>query len=167
VSEPLDLSKLDIESLMHRAIELAASARSKGNDPFGALLSDTSGNIVLEAENTVGENRDATCHAEQNLMSMASRRFSREELGRLVLVTSTEPCAMCSGATFWTGVRTVVYGLPEKALCEMCTSAGNPTPPVLDHPCAEVFAGCYGHPTQVIGPVLEEESRVPHHGFWT
>ena len=99
-------------------------------------------------------------------MSMASRKFSPEELSRLVMVTSTEPCAMCSGATFWTGVRAVVYGLPESVLCEMCTSADNPTPPVLDHPCTEVFAGCAGHPTQVIGPVLQGEARVPHQGFW-
>jgi hypothetical protein len=48
----------------------------------------------------------------------------------------------------------------------MCTTAENPTPPVLDHPCTEVFAGCKGHPTQVIGPALEEEARVPHRGFW-
>lgn len=162
----LDLDKPDLERLMRRAIELAASARGKGNHPFGALLCDAGGNIVLEAENTVGENNDATCHAEQNLMSMASRKFSPEELSRLVMVTSTEPCAMCSGATFWTGVRNVVFGLSERALCEMCTSPENPTPPVLDLPCVQVFAGCAGHPTHVVGPVLEEEARVPHHGFW-
>ena len=52
--EPLDLSKLDLDRLMGRAIELAVSARSKGNHPFGALLCDTQGNIMLEAETPSG-----------------------------------------------------------------------------------------------------------------
>ena len=46
------MENLDIERLMRRAIELAQSARSKGNHPFGALLCDRDGKIVLEAENT-------------------------------------------------------------------------------------------------------------------
>ena len=161
-----DLAKIDLEALMRRAIELATSARSKGNHPFGALLCDLDGRVVLEAENTVGAENDVTRHAEQNLMSAASRTFTRDELGRLVMVTSTEPCAMCAGATFWTGVRAVVFGLPETALCDMCTSETNPTPPVLNVPCASVFASCPGHPTTIVGPVLEEEARVPHRGFW-
>ena len=151
---------------MRRAIALAQSARSKGNHPFGALLCRLDGTIVLEAENTVGADNDVTCHAEQNLMSAASRQFRSTELAQLVMVTSTEPCAMCAGATFWTGVRAVVFGLPELALCEMCTSPANPTPPVLNIPCTQVFAGCPGHPTVVIGPILQDEARVPHLGFW-
>ena len=164
--EQTDLESLDLATLMRRAFALAGSARAKGNHPFGALLCDRAGNIVLEAENTVGSEQDATRHAEQNLMSAASQKFTKDELGRLIMVTSTEPCAMCAGATFWTGVRTVVFGLPEVALCEMCTSADNPNPPVLNLPCKEVFAGCRGHETTVIGPILENEARVPHAGFW-
>ena len=161
-----DIETLDLESLMRRAIALAVSARSKGNHPFGALLCDLDGNVVLEAENTVGDENDVTCHAERNLMSAASRKFGKEQLSQLVLVTSTEPCAMCAGATFWTGVRAVVFGLPETALCEMCTSDENLAPPVLDIPCRQIFLGCPGHPTVVIGPILEGEARGPHAGFW-
>ena len=161
-----DVENLDLPGLMRRAIALAQSARSKGNHPFGALLCDLNGTIVLEAENTVGEHHDVTCHAEQNLISTASRTFGPDELGRLVMVTSTEPCAMCAGATFWTGVRAVVYGLPETSLVEMCTSADNPTPPVLNLRCTAVFDSCPGHPTTVIGPILEDEARAPHAGFW-
>ena len=160
------VKNLDLEALMRRAIALAAAARAKGNHPFGALLCDLDGNILLEAENSVGAENDVTRHAEQNLMSAASRTFSKDALSQYVMVTSTEPCAMCAGATFWTGVRAVVYGLPEIALCEMCTDNDNPFPPVLNVPCGQIFAGCKGHPTVVVGPVLEQEARVPHVGFW-
>lgn len=160
------IENLDLPRLMRRAIALATAARAKGNHPFGALLCDLDGNIVLEAENTVGLENDVTCHAEQNLMSAAARKFSAEERQRFVMVTSTEPCAMCAGATFWSGVRVVVFGLPETALCDMCTTDANPSPPVLNLPCKMVFASCPGHPTTVIGPVLEDEARMPHAGFW-
>jgi len=161
-----EIENLNLDTLMRRALALATSARAKGNHPFGALLCDLDGTILLEAENSVGAKNDATCHAEQDLMSAATRKFSKDELGRLVMVTSTEPCAMCSGATFWAGVRAVVYGLPEITLCEMCTSDENPTPPMLNLPCETVFASCPGHPTVVVGPILQDEARLPHEGFW-
>lgn len=160
------LPGLDIETLMRRAIALAQSARDKGNHPFGALLCDLQGTIMVEAENTVATQNDVTCHAERNLISAAWGKFSKPDLARMVLVTSTEPCAMCAAATFWAGVRHVVFGLPEAAVCRMCTSEANPTPSVLNLPCEVVFAACKGHPTLVMGPVLEDEARVPHAGFW-
>ncbi|MEP3277482.1 MAG: nucleoside deaminase [Stappiaceae bacterium] len=166
MATPHDLSGLPLDNLMRRAFELASSARSKGNHPFGALLCDLYGKIVLEAENTVGERNDVTCHAEQNLISKASRKFTTEELGRLVMVTSTEPCAMCAGATFWAGVRAVAFGLPECELIGLCTSEEVPHPPVLNVPCHVVFESSPHHPTVVVGPILLEEARVPHSGFW-
>jgi tRNA(Arg) A34 adenosine deaminase TadA len=161
-----DLRNLDHESLMRRSIELAHASREKGSHPFGALLADLNGAIVLEAENTVGVDGDVTAHAELNLMSEASRKFSSEDLSRLVMYASTEPCAMCAGATFWTGIRAVVFGLPEEALGRMGASANAPNPPFLDVPCRTVFAGCQDHPTTVLGPILEDEAAVPHDGFW-
>ena len=163
---PEDIGKLDLETLMRRALCLAEQSRAKGNHPFSALLCDLNGKIVMEAENTVGEENDVTRHAELNLMSLASGKFSQDELNGLIMVTSTEPCPMCSGATFWTGVRAVVFGLPEHALREMCTSDAVPNPPVLALPCKDVFATSRGHPTIVIGPILEAEARVVHEGFW-
>jgi tRNA(Arg) A34 adenosine deaminase TadA len=83
---------------LRRAIELAQQACDHGNHPFGALLVDRRGNVVLEAENTVRTDRDVTAHAETNLMRMASARFEPDFLERCTLYTSTEPCAMCAGA---------------------------------------------------------------------
>src|SRR5204863_1932347 len=57
---------------LRRAIELAQQARDHGNHPFGALLVDPRGNVVLEAENTVRTDKDVTAHAETNLMRMAT-----------------------------------------------------------------------------------------------
>lgn len=155
----------DHERLMRRAIELSANARAHGNDPFGALLADADGNVVLEAENTAIVDRSVTSHAETNLVRDASQRFSRDELGKMTLYASCEPCAMCAGAIFFAGIRSVVYGLAGDTLMPMWT-AKNAAPALLDLSCREVFEHCPGHPTAVIGPLLEEEATVPHKDFW-
>ena len=38
--------------LLRRAIELSARSVANGNLPFGALLADPEGNVLLEAENS-------------------------------------------------------------------------------------------------------------------
>jgi tRNA(Arg) A34 adenosine deaminase TadA len=90
----------DDETFLRRAIAVAARARANGNHPFGALLVGPDGAVLLEAENTVVTEHDATGHAERNLMSLASRRFPRELLAKCTMYTSTEPCAMCAGSVY-------------------------------------------------------------------
>jgi tRNA(Arg) A34 adenosine deaminase TadA len=159
------LSNLDHVALLRRAIDLSQNAREKGNHPFGAILVDRNGTIILEAENTVTEDNDETSHAELNLISKASRQLSAQERRQTVMYASTEPCAMCAGATFWAGVRAVVYGLSEDGLYAI-TTKGRDDPAVLKLSCREVFAAGGSHETAVIGPLLEDEARKPHIGFW-
>ena len=104
------------EAFLRRAIAVAAAARARGNHPFGAILVGPDGRVLLEAENTVNTERDATGHAERNLMTQASQRFDRGLLARSTMYTSTEPCAMCAGSVYWVGVRRVVYGLSDRVI---------------------------------------------------
>lgn len=150
----------DLPILRH-AIALAASARQHGNHPFGALLADENGQVLLEAENTVVTENDSTGHAETNLVRLASRRFPTELLAKYTLYTSTEPCPMCSGAIFWSGIGRVIYALSEERLYAM---AGD-SPESLKMPCREVFARG-GRLVEVLGPLLEEEAALVHDGFW-
>jgi tRNA(Arg) A34 adenosine deaminase TadA len=147
--------------LLRRAIAIAASAREHGNHPFGALLVDPEGAVALEAENTVVTEGDATGHAETNLVRNASRKLG--DLTGYTLYTSTEPCAMCSGAIYWSGVRHVIYALSEEALYEMTDA--NSANPTLALPSREVFARGR-QPVTVEGPFLEDEAAVVHEGFW-
>jgi tRNA(Arg) A34 adenosine deaminase TadA len=154
---------LDLRHLT-RAIELAASAREHGNHPFGSLLVGSDGSVVLEAENTVVTGRDVTAHAEQNLVREAVSRLGWDELEGYTLYTSTEPCAMCAGAIFWSGIGRVVFALSSATLGEIVqdrTGAGT-----LAMSCHEVFDRG-GRTVDVRGPLIEDQARVVHDGFWS
>jgi tRNA(Arg) A34 adenosine deaminase TadA len=153
----------DLEHLA-RAVDLAAAAREHGNHPFGSLLVDGDGNVVLEAENTVVTGRDCTAHAELNLVREAVARLDAGQLGACTLYTSTEPCAMCAGAIFWSGIGRVVFALSSAALGEI---VADPTGAwTLAVSCRDVF-GRGGRAVAVLGPLIEDDARVVHEGFWT
>ena len=156
-------STMDDHHFCRIAIQTAKEAREEGNHPFGAILVDEEGNILMISKNTVNTERDATGHAETNLMRMASRMYSREFLRTCTMYTSTEPCAMCAGATYWAGVGRIVYGLSETGLYELTGS--NPENMTLKLPCREVFARGQEE-VGVVGPLLEDEARTVHDGFW-
>ena len=151
---------MDDELHLRSAIALARRARERGNHPFGALLVDAGGVTLLEAENTVVTEADVTGHAELNALRDAGRSLDPSVLSAATLYTSTEPCAMCSGAVYWGGVRRVVFALSTEQFGAMLGGT-----PGLALGCRDVFAGAAEH-VEVSGPHLETEARAVHDGFW-
>ncbi len=150
----------DLEYL-RMTFDLARQAREKGNHPFGALLSGPDGSVLLTAENTVVTDNDITGHAETNLVRKASKLYEANILAKCTLYASTEPCPMCAGAIFWSNIRRVVYGLSEEGLYAITNSGEE----ALLLSCRDVFAR--GKKSiKVVGPLLEEEARKVHIGFW-
>lgn len=153
------------EFYLRRAIEISRQARREGNTPFGALLVDSSGEIIMEQPNIEITEKICTGHAECTLAARASHQYTKEFLWGCTLYTTAEPCAMCAGAIYWANIGRVVYGITEKKLLRLTGNhAQNPT---FDLPCRQVFA-CGQKDIQVIGPFpeLEEETAAVHAGFW-
>jgi tRNA(Arg) A34 adenosine deaminase TadA len=148
-------------NLLKAAIDLARSAREHGNHPFGALIADADGHVLVQAENTVITERDCTGHAETNVMRAASKAFPPSTLAACTLYTSTEPCPMCSGAIFWGNVGRVVFALSQGGFYSLTGSS----PDALPLSCREVL-GHAGRHVEVVGPALEEEALKVHEGFW-
>ena len=155
----------DADSLyLRRAIALSERARTNGRHPFAALVVAPSGEVLAAAENrAIGPDCDATGHAELEAVRAASRHHSPEALAAATLYSSAEPCAMCAGAIYWSGIGRVVYGLSEKRL--LALSGNHPENPTLRLPCREVFARGQ-RAIEVIGPSLEDEAAAAHAGFW-
>ena len=166
-SSPVGNIALSAEDLERLRVTLlvASSSRVNGNHPFGSVLTDAAGTVVLEAENTVVTDRDATGHAETNLVRLASHRYTPDELAEFTLYTSCEPCAMCSGAIYWAGIGRVVFALAESELYAI--TGANEENPTMRLPCREVFAAGQRE-TVVAGPALDlrAEATAVHHDFW-
>jgi tRNA(Arg) A34 adenosine deaminase TadA len=149
--------------LLRLAVAAAQRARDAGNHPFGAVLVSADGEVLLEAQNTVTTEHDVTGHAELNLVRAASARFTESELGRCTLYSSTEPCAMCAGGIYWSGIGRVVYALPEQRLGELTgADAENPTM----HLAARTVLAAGQRRIEVEGPADLPEAEAVHAGFW-
>lgn len=161
---PAVLSPQDRAHLRH-ALRLAGEARAAGQHPFGALVVDGSGRVVAEAgNNSLPPDGDPTQHAELRAAAQAARLLPPGELARATLYTSAEPCAMCAGAVYWCSIGRVVYALSEERLLRL--TGNHPENPTFSLPCREVFARGQ-RPTEVLGPLLEDEAARVHENFWT
>ncbi|MBV9960218.1 MAG: nucleoside deaminase [Acidobacteria bacterium] len=101
---------MDHELFMRKAIELA---HNSPQCPFGALLvHQETGEIVAEGWNQSEEKLDPTSHGETEAIKncIANRRLEKADWRNLILYTTAEPCAMCAGAIYWTGIGMLVFG---------------------------------------------------------
>lgn len=150
-----------IERHLRRANEVARRAAAMGRHPFGALLVAPDGDTVLAEQGNI----DTVHHAEATLARTVSLNYPADYLWRCTLVTTFEPCAMCTGTIYWAHIGRIVYGASEEALLALTGNhAENPT---LSLPCREVIARGQ-KAIEVIGPVpgLESDMLAPHLGFW-
>lgn len=107
----------DDETRMAFVIELARHNVDRGSGgPFGAAVFESaSGRLIAAATNLVVESGLSVAHAEVVALSLAQRALGSYDLGAsdlptCELVTSVEPCMMCTGALLWSGVRRLVFG---------------------------------------------------------
>ena len=149
----------DDESRMRLAIALSRANVEHGTGgPFGAAIFErASGRLVAVGMNSVLRLNNSTLHGEMVAFMMAQREvgaFSLSAPGQPEheLFTSCEPCAMCLGATLWSGVRRVVYG------------AGREDASRLNFEEGPVFPASYAYleerGIEIVRDVLRDEARV-------
>ena len=102
-----------------KAVKISQMALDGGNEPFGALLVDGEGNILLEQGNRVGDLHDATAHDSLELARTAGRKYDAEFLSQCTLYATIEPCFMCFGGVFWANIGHVKYAMRESDLNAM------------------------------------------------
>ena len=101
---------VDYRQLMRQAIEQARKGIRDGQTPFGALIANERGEIIVEAHNTVHADCDSTAHAEINAIRSACRKVGRIDLSGHLMVTTCEPCPMCAAAVHWARLVEAVFG---------------------------------------------------------
>ena len=158
-----DPSPQDLAHL-RRTFVLAEQAREAGGAPYGALVADAAGNVAAAHGNTSSvDGGDPTDHAEMVSVRSAWRALGDDGMKAATLYASTEPCTMCAGGVFWSGIGRVVYGMPNTRLLQF--TGGDPDDAGYALPCRDILLHGY-RPISVIGPLLEDEAAQAHQGYW-
>lgn len=138
------------EMFIKKTLIIAQRSVDNNNQPFGALMVNEKNEIINTAENTE-LTEDLTGHAEINLIRKVSKmKLSQEEINKLTLYTSTEPCAMCAAVISKFKISKVVYGCSAKRMSQIIHGD---TPKVKRQ-------------VPIIGPILEEQATIIHEKYW-
>ncbi|WP_285734334.1 nucleoside deaminase [Nocardiopsis sp. ATB16-24] len=140
---------------LRRAVELAAVALEKGDEPFGSVLVGADGEVLFEDHNHVAGG-DGTRHPEFAIARWSANHMSPEERAEATVYTSGEHCPMCAAAHGWAGLGRIVYASSSAQLVSWSKEWGLPPAPVRALPINEVVPG-----VTVEGPVdfLAQEVR--------
>ena len=139
---------------MREVFAIARRARAHGNRPFGAMLVAGNGAVLAVAENSQITDEQVLAHAEMNLLRRAVQDFTPDVLAAATMYSSAEPCAMCAGAMFWSGVSRLVFGLSGDRLHQL--SGFSPHMPVAS--ARDVLARSGGQ-IDIVGPIFELEAE--------
>ena len=147
------------EVFIEAAIEQSRLAARGGEYPYGAVLvcEDT---ILLRCYNTSQSTKDLTAHAELSLIRQATRQFSADQLARCALFSSCEPCAMCAGALYWSGIGRLVYACSTELDAKISDMP-------FAIPCRSIVQVNGGHTVDVRGPLLEESAALVLRAYWS
>jgi len=103
---------LQVEQIMQLAIEEARISLAAGNSGFGAVIV-AAGRVISRAHDTDKTSGDPTAHAEMNAIRSAAAKTGGH-LSDCILVSTHEPCPMCSTAILWSGISAVAFGYSIK-----------------------------------------------------
>lgn len=143
---------------MQLAIRLADENVERGTGgPFGAAVFERgTGRLISVGVNSVVRLNNCTLHAEMVAYQLAQKRIASYTLSapghpEHELFTSCEPCAMCLGATLWSGVNRVVIAASRDDAIAIGFDEG----PVF----AESFAYLRERGVEIVQGVLRAEGR--------
>jgi tRNA(Arg) A34 adenosine deaminase TadA len=146
------------EERMRLAVALAReNVVRDGGGPFGAAIFDrATGRAVGAGVNRVQQLGNSVLHAETVAIMTAQARLGTYELDAAGLpphdlVTSCEPCAMCLGATLWSGARRLVFGARREDACAVGFDEGPVFPESHDY--------LRERGIEIVGGVLRDEAR--------
>ncbi len=140
---------------MSRAIALAQAAGAAGEVPVGAVIVNSSGDLIAEAENRRERDKDPTAHAEILALRLASQVLQNWHLNHCTLYVTLEPCPMCAGAIVQARLGLLVYGVDDPKTGAIRTVANIPD------------SACSYHRLLVLGGILESGCRQQLQAWFT
>jgi tRNA(adenine34) deaminase len=101
------------EHFMRKALNEAQKAFDADEVPVGAVVVMQQ-KIIARGYNQVEQLNDSTAHAEIIALTSAFNFLGAKYLPDATLYVTVEPCAMCSGALYWSKIGNIVYGCADE-----------------------------------------------------
>ena len=102
---------MNVNFFMNKAINEAYKAIESHEVPIGAVLVDnTNLEIIHTSHNSVNSLKNATKHAEMNVINESCRIRKSKFLNNTSLFITLEPCAMCAAAISEVRIDKVYFG---------------------------------------------------------
>ena len=98
---------------MNIAIDEAKKSLINGDIPVGAVIIKN-WEIISTAHNEKELKKDATKHAEILAIERACNKLNTWHLDDCILITTMEPCMMCSGAIVQSRIKKIIYGVENE-----------------------------------------------------
>ncbi|KAK8113640.1 cmp deaminase [Apiospora kogelbergensis] len=152
--ERTPMSPAQLAAGVEAALEVQRRAVAFGKRPFAAVLVAPDNETVLLSHQSV----DQVNHAESSLARLAYCHYDKAFLWRCTLVSTWEPCGMCTATIYWAHIGRVVFAGSNDQLYEL-TGPGNRENFTMDWHTRDVLQGCPQKDIEVIGP-LEAEGRI-------
>jgi len=103
-----------MEKLMREALKAAEAGMDAGEVPIGAVIARGDLSVAARGHNRLNATGNKTAHAEMVTFAEAAGKVAPDARD-CVLVSTLEPCVMCTGAAMEAAVDTIVYGLKAPA----------------------------------------------------
>jgi HAD superfamily hydrolase (TIGR01509 family) len=132
------------EGLMRQALEQARLGMAVGEAPIGCVIADGAGRVIARAHNEMNASQNKTAHAEIVAFARAAGHVPLEARD-LIVVSTLEPCVMCTGAAMEAAADTILYALRAPA----DAGSGRVRPP--ESPETQM--------PRIVGGILADESR--------
>jgi tRNA(adenine34) deaminase len=107
------MTQSDDEKFMRLAIEQAEIAGRMGEVPIGAVITDSSNQVISTGHNLREQTNDATAHAEIIAIRKAGEKLKSWRLEGATIYVTIEPCVMCIGAIILARIRRLVFGAKD------------------------------------------------------
>jgi tRNA(adenine34) deaminase len=111
---PARLTQQMLESLMHQALAAAEEGLAHGEAPIGCVLARGDGSVIARAHNEQNRTQNKAAHAEIVAFTRAAGKVPLQARD-LLMVSTLEPCVMCTGAAMVCAVDTIIFGLRAPA----------------------------------------------------
>ena len=159
------ITKAQIEAGINTCLGIQRRAVTFGKRPFAACLLGPDNETVLLTHQSIDQVNHAEVHftlpspfplllltqKQSSLARLAYSHYSKAYLWQCTLISTWEPCAMCSSTIYWAHIGRVVYAATNEQLAQL-TGPGNKENFTMKWHTRDILLG-QQKDVEIIGPV--------------